>query len=150
MIKISKFKKKNPNLKGKEFIDDFWYRKLSRLLFEATFIKSEKLSDFDVLNQLIKEISQLLIYKNIGFKKCTDCKKLYEECTCDYLEVDDFENIDDIINYIRKLIYKYENKERLELVRSYLLQFRNMYNDDFKKLIDSEIKRIDTHLDKLN
>lgn len=149
MIKVTKFKRKNPNLKGKEFIDDHLYEGLSDLLFRAFFIKSEKITDSYVINQLIKQISQLKNYKNIGYKKCTDCKKFYEDCRCDFLEENDFENIDDIIDYIRNLIFKNENKHRLELVKSHLEKYKRLYDDSFKKLINNEITLIDIHIDEL-
>lgn len=118
MIKIiKKRRKKNPNLKGEEFIDD----KFIDLLYEAV-----------VYNQPFS-LQEALTYKNIGFEKCDDCSidgedRYYGVCECeDHLYPYELDYIGGSNGTSIKLIkavedqYKYLSLPQLVKLRSKLI-----------------------------
>lgn len=149
-----KQKIKNPDLKGKEYTDDKFFYGLNNLLNRAIQLKYYKsVKIFNVkrqqINELIDDISSILIYKNIGNKKCTDCKKYYNKCECDYLDNEDFKNLDQIIRKIENLILKYGSKN--DITRS-IQSLKSQIDIDTDKMlikfINDSIKRLQNN--KLN
>lgn len=145
MIKIRKTKKrKNPNLKGEEFIDDKF----------ITFLVSSFTLPED-LKYVKKILSRALIYKNIGESYCEDCSdKLHERgylsCSCEYCsECDqnictcDLNSRAKLRKYIVHLAIKYLDSKQLKSFRNqlYHINFENEYSTYIKKL-DNYIKTL--------
>lgn len=135
MIKIRKIK--NPNLKGKEFTDDRFIRFLEEALIAIDIGTSAKL------------ISQALTYKNIGFKKCTDCKKFYDKCECELCDdcstnycTCNLETLKQSRLYIVRLALNHLSKNQLESFHDYVANLNlkdKKYNDALKLLNKSII-----------
>lgn len=139
MIRIKKLikRKKNPNLKGEEFIDD----KFIGFLINS-FTTWE---DLDYAQTLL---SYGLIYKNIGDSYCEDCsdddhKQGYISCTCEHCkECDqnicgcDLSTRSKLRNHIIHLAVKYLNKKQLIDFKNRLefTSFENEYASYIKRL----------------
>lgn len=113
MIKI--FKRKNPNLKGEEFINEAFIN----MLFESI-----------VYNNPYR-FQNALIYKNIGNSYCEDCSdentpKYYLDCKCEnYLDDYDIHTNNnttgpDLINAVKKQ-FKYLSFSKLMFFKSKLI-----------------------------
>lgn len=156
MIKV--VKNKNPDLKGKEFIDEHFFNMLRKLLMDAIMLKYQQQSKiFNVtrkdITKVVDELSTILIYKNIGFKKCTDCKKYFENCKCDYLDPDDFKKLDKLIEKIQNLILKYASEEDMEKIIWYLEDYRKAYRkrqNDGEPLNNQLVDSINKSINKLS
>lgn len=108
MIKIKN--RKNPNLKGEEFIDDNFIRTLKIAWFALKINNS--VHSLELANRYI---SEAITYSNIGENKCTDCMyHSYRTCECE--KCDDcgynrcmcsLDSVDKAKNFIKILAKKY-------------------------------------------
>lgn len=131
-----KRKRKNPNLKNEEFIDDTFIN------FLLTSFTTD--DDLDYGNRLL---SYALIYKNIGNSYCEDCsdelhRQNFVSCSCEYCDKCgqnicscDLNTRTKLRKYIIHLAIKYLNSAQL-------LEFRNRlewldYQNEFKSYIKS-------------
>ena len=136
MIKIIKRKRKNPNLKGEEFIDDIFMNHLMRGMLS---------SNLDIGND---HLAKALVYKNIGDSPCEDCSDgynnvYYDECRCEYCEDCDhnqctceLNSLEKLHNYIIQKVIKYLNKKQIS-------EFSDMLsNNNYKGRFDFQIKKL--------
>lgn len=135
MIKIFK-RKKNPNLKGEEFIDEVF----------INFLKQAMTSEYSLANTQ-RFITNALIYKNIKNKKCTDCKEKYDKCECEKCEdcnfnkcTCDLNTFKETWNYVADLAIKYLNQNQLEDFTDYLYTI-NKYNN-----LNESIEKLEFHI----
>lgn len=141
-IQGKKFRKrKNPNLKGEEFIDD---------KFIAFLVTSFTLPED--LSYAKKVLSYALIYKNIGNSYCEDCsdeayKQGYISCSCEYCSeckqnicACDLSSRVKLRKYIINLAIKYLDLKQLK-------SFKNqLQHSDFENEYSTYIKKLDNHI----
>lgn len=124
MIKV--FKRKNPNLQGKEYIDDTFVN----LLFESIIYNDPE------------KFKWALTYKNIGNDPCTDCSdehknRFYINCTCENF-LDDYDIDFRRGDHTKQNLIDAVKKQFKYLSFPQLIKFRtNLINIDYSNKADT-------------